>query len=135
MDARTAALDDSAPRPIQLATVKVAVLVDLTWGPHAGGHVKCWEHLATAAACFAGKLDLTVYFSGSRREIHPLGKNVRYVIEPPVFSTRRLGFLSQIPAIGAMVIPARSPAPSPSSRHRCRREYGRHWSDPQPLRP
>lgn len=97
MDARTAALDDSAPRSLQPAAVKVAVLVDLTWGPRAGGHVKCWERLATAAARFAGELDLTVYFSGPTREIRPLGESVRYVIEPPVFSTSRLGFLSQVP--------------------------------------
>lgn len=57
MDARTAALDNSAPRPLQSPAVKVAVLVDLTWGPRAGGHVKCWERLATAAARFAGGLE------------------------------------------------------------------------------
>ncbi len=44
-----------------------------------------------------GQLDLTVHFSGARSDVEPLAENVRFVIEPPLFSTSRLPFLSQIP--------------------------------------
>jgi glycosyltransferase involved in cell wall biosynthesis len=98
VDARASAyLEDVAPRPSPARPLKVAVLVDLAWGPQAGGHVKCWERLATAAACACEDIDLTVHFAGATPEIRPLGEHVRYVIEPPVFSTQRLGFLSHAP--------------------------------------
>jgi glycosyltransferase involved in cell wall biosynthesis len=74
--------------------LKVGVLVDLTLTPDAGGHVKCWERVAEAAVDFPDRLDLTVHFSapdgfsGPRRiELSP---TVRYVLLPPVLSTRRL---------------------------------------------
>jgi glycosyltransferase involved in cell wall biosynthesis len=77
--------------------IRVGVLVDLARGPRAGGHVRCWERLAEAALGFADSLDLTVHFMGERPERRRLGRNVRYVVEPPVFSTARLRFLSHVP--------------------------------------
>lgn len=77
--------------------LRVGVLVDLPFGPHSGGHVKCWTRLAEAAGRRAGDLDLTVYFTGNEpREIN-LADNVRYAIVPSVFSTARVGFLSHVP--------------------------------------
>ena len=74
--------------------VRVAVLVDLARGPNAGGHVKCWERLASAALAFGDRLDLTVLFSGDQTEPAALGDNVRFEALPPVFSTRRLAWLT-----------------------------------------
>jgi glycosyltransferase involved in cell wall biosynthesis len=73
--------------------LKVGVLVDLTLTTDAGGHVKCWERLAEAAVEFPDRLDMTVHFNGrdhapeQRIELSP---SVRYVLMPPVFSTRLL---------------------------------------------
>jgi len=78
-------------------TLRVGVLVDLTWSPTAGGHVKTWERLAAAAASMTGDLDLTVHFSGVAEATHVVAPNVRYRIHQPVFSTARLPFLSHIP--------------------------------------
>ena len=77
--------------------LKVGVLVDLERGPEAGGHVKCWERLARAATAHADRLDLTVHFAGPAPRIEILSGNVRFAIEPPVFSTARLPFLSHVP--------------------------------------
>lgn len=97
MDARALAFVEPPSVDEGSGRLRIAVLVDLAWSPCAGGHVKCWERLATAAGRFADELDLTVHFSGPAREVRPLGESVRYVIEPPVFSTTRLGFLSHAP--------------------------------------
>ena len=70
--------------------LKVGVLVDLTLTADAGGHVKCWQRIAEAAVDFADRLDLTVHFSGTAAERIELSPSVRYVLLPPVFSTRRL---------------------------------------------
>jgi glycosyltransferase involved in cell wall biosynthesis len=74
--------------------LKVGVLVDLMLSPDAGGHVKCWERIAEAAVEFADRLDLTVHFNGPDRSSGPerieLSPSVRYLLMPPVFSTRRL---------------------------------------------
>ncbi len=75
---------------------RVAALVDLEWRPTAGGHVKCWERLAAAAAR-RDDLDLTVFFSGKTETIHRLSERVRYIMLKPVFSTARFGFLSHVP--------------------------------------
>jgi glycosyltransferase involved in cell wall biosynthesis len=75
--------------------LKVHVLVDLEWSEKAGGHVKCWERFASAAVDEV-ELDLTVHFAGPA-EVRPLGKRVRFVFHPPVFSTRRLFFLGHVP--------------------------------------
>lgn len=48
-------------RPERLS---IGVLVDLIWGPWAGGHVKCWERLAAAAASMPRELDMTVHYLG-----------------------------------------------------------------------
>jgi glycosyltransferase involved in cell wall biosynthesis len=69
-------------------------MVDLARGPNAGGHVKCWERLATAALAFGDRLDLTVFFSGDAPGRTELGANVRLEALPPVFSTRRLAWLT-----------------------------------------
>jgi glycosyltransferase involved in cell wall biosynthesis len=80
-----------SPKPI-----RVAALVDLPRSPQAGGHVKCWERLADAAADGDLPLDLTVYFSG-RRPNEVLGPGARLTHLPPVFSTAQLKFLPYVP--------------------------------------
>jgi glycosyltransferase involved in cell wall biosynthesis len=76
--------------------LRVAVLVDLPRSALSGGHVKCWERLAAAAAQSDLPLDLTVYFSGpDTTEI--LAPYVRLRQLPPVFSTQRLKFLPYVP--------------------------------------
>jgi glycosyltransferase involved in cell wall biosynthesis len=79
--------------------LKVGVLVDLMLTPDAGGHVKCWERIAEAAVDFCDRLDLTVHFSAPDDASVPrrieLSPSVRYVLMPPVFSTRRL--VRQVP--------------------------------------
>ncbi len=77
--------------------LRVGVLVDLPLGVSAGGHVRCWERLAEAACNFPGEVDLTVHFMGTEADRRYIGENVRYHIEPPVFSTNRLPFLSHVP--------------------------------------
>jgi glycosyltransferase involved in cell wall biosynthesis len=70
--------------------LKVGVLVDLTFAPEAGGHVKCWERIAEAAVGLDERLDLTVHFNGPESRVIELSPSVRYVLMPPVFSTRHL---------------------------------------------
>ncbi len=77
--------------------LRVGALVDLPFGPHSGGHVKCWMRLAEAAARRAGDLDLTVYFTGDEPRRITVAEHVRYEIVPSVFSTARIGFLSHVP--------------------------------------
>ena len=69
---------------------RVGVLVDLALTPDAGGHVKCWQRLAEAAAGYQGGLDLTVHFHGPQPRRIELSPGVRYALLPPVFSTARL---------------------------------------------
>ena len=88
---KTIATDMRANRPI-----RVAALVDLPRSEQAGGHVKCWERLAHAAADASLPLDLTVYFSG-RRSGETLGPGARLAHLPPVFSTAQLKFLPYVP--------------------------------------
>lgn len=77
--------------------LRVAALVDLERWPAAGGHVKCWERVAEAAArSDSGEIDLTVHFQGEAEAREELAPNVRIETHRPVFSTRRLGFLSGI---------------------------------------
>jgi glycosyltransferase involved in cell wall biosynthesis len=85
------------PPPAARGPLRVSVLVDLAWTPHAGGHVKVWERLAAAATRRPELLDLTVHVSGARDEEHALAGNVRFRVHPPVFSSRRLGFLADVP--------------------------------------
>jgi glycosyltransferase involved in cell wall biosynthesis len=70
--------------------LRVGVLVDLALTPDAGGHVKCWQRLAEAAAEYEGGLDLTVHFHGPQPRRIELSPSVRYALLPPVFSTARL---------------------------------------------
>jgi glycosyltransferase involved in cell wall biosynthesis len=77
-------------------TLRVAALVDLPRTTESGGHVKCWERLAAAAADSVLPLDLTVYFSGPS-SANELGEHARIRQLPPVFSTSRLKFLSYVP--------------------------------------
>ncbi len=76
--------------------IRVAALVDLPRSPEAGGHVKCWERLADAAADAQLPLDLTVYFSG-RNRTEVLGPGARLAHLPPLFSTAQLKFLPYVP--------------------------------------
>jgi len=78
--------------------LRVAALVDLERWPSAGGHVKCWERLAQAAARHPGAIDLTVHFesAGAVEAREELAPHVRIETHRPVFSTRRLGFLKAI---------------------------------------
>lgn len=76
---------------------RIAVLVDLSRGNGAGGHVKYWECLAQASAREKPRIDLTVYFSGEGDE-EILSSHVRFRFLKPVFSTARLGFLPYVPA-------------------------------------
>ncbi len=70
------------------------MLVDLALTDDSGGHVKCWQRLAEAAADHAAdhadRLDLTVHFSGPAPARIELSRSVRYVLLPPVFSSARL---------------------------------------------
>jgi len=77
--------------------VSVGVFIDLRWHPAAGGHVKCWESLATAATAIPEYLDLSLHFLGDQDETIKLADNVRYVLHPPRFSTERLPFLADVP--------------------------------------
>ncbi len=77
--------------------LRVGVLVDLQWGPNAGGHVKTWERVAATAALLGPTLDLTVHFSGAKEATHVIAPHVRYRIHRPVLSTARLPFLSHVP--------------------------------------
>jgi glycosyltransferase involved in cell wall biosynthesis len=83
---------DVAPRAgVTLSPpLRVGVLVDLSLTTDAGGHVKCWERIAEAAVEFADRLDLTIHFNGPAFERIELSPSVRYVLMPPVLSTRRL---------------------------------------------
>jgi glycosyltransferase involved in cell wall biosynthesis len=76
--------------------IRVAALVDLPRTPESGGHVKCWERLAHAAADSDLPLDLTVYFSG-RNPTEELGPGARMEHLPPVFSSAQLKFLPYVP--------------------------------------
>ncbi len=79
-----------------LSPLRVAALVDLPRSDHAGGHVKCWERFATAAAQSDLPLDLTVYFTGDAPD-EVLAPHVRLRHLRPVFSTARLKFLPYVP--------------------------------------
>lgn len=76
--------------------LKVAVLVDLPRSEGSGGHVKCWENIAKSVATGPASLDMTVYFSGEKRE-EALAPHVRFRQLPPIFSTARLKFLPYMP--------------------------------------
>jgi glycosyltransferase involved in cell wall biosynthesis len=76
--------------------LRVAALVDLERWPGAGGHVKCWERLAQAAARHPGAVDLTVHFQGTAEAREELAPHVRIEMHRPLFSTRRLKFLKGI---------------------------------------
>lgn len=82
--------------PAAARALRVAVLVDLFWGPAAGGHVKFWERAAAGAVANDG-LDLTVYFDAAADGGHTLADNVRYRLLRTVFSTQRLPFLAHVP--------------------------------------
>ena len=76
--------------------LRVAVLVDLSRSPTAGGHVKCWERIAAAAVGADLPLALTVYFSGDG-QTEVLGAHTFLAHLPPLFSTRKLAFLPYVP--------------------------------------
>lgn len=84
------------PRALKPKPLRVAALVDLPRTAQSGGHVKCWERLAVAAAHSELPLDLTVYFSGPESD-EVLGPHARIRQLPPIFSTKNLKFLPYIP--------------------------------------
>ncbi|WP_037681590.1 glycosyltransferase [Streptomyces albus] len=89
----------------------VGVLVELEWNALAGGHLKCWERFAEAAARLGSGaggpdgrtgggaggagVDLTVYVLGGRRRVEELSPNVRFAVLRPVISSAPLA-----PALG-----------------------------------
>ncbi|MFV0137915.1 glycosyltransferase [Streptomyces sp. HMX87] len=80
--------------------LSVAVLVDLLRNASAGGHVKCWERFAEAAARRApdggpGEVDLTVYVLGDHAHLEELSPRVRFAALRPVLSTAPV-----MPAVG-----------------------------------
>lgn len=81
---------------MRLSPCKIAVLVDLPANAQAGGHVKMWQALASAAARSHLPIDLTVYFSGAPLT-ETLAPHVQALHIPPVFSTARLKFLPYLP--------------------------------------
>ncbi|HEV2545984.1 MAG TPA: glycosyltransferase [Stellaceae bacterium] len=97
MDTHATIAEHPSVARVTTRVLRVGVLVDLPLGPQAGGHVRCWERLAEAARGYAGTLDLTVHFMGRQPERRTLADNLRYIVEPPVFSTERLSFLSHVP--------------------------------------
>ncbi|UNZ21032.1 glycosyltransferase [Streptomyces sp. 891-h] len=81
------------PAPPPPDVPSVAVLVELCRSGSAGGHVKCWERFAEAAAHRAvgsDDLDLTVYVLGRREGVEELSPRVRFISLRPVFSARVL---------------------------------------------
>jgi glycosyltransferase involved in cell wall biosynthesis len=77
--------------------LRVGVLVDLPLDRHAGGHAKFWRRIGDAALAHAGSLDLTLHFNGEAPERRTIAENLRYILEPACFSTRRLSFLAYVP--------------------------------------
>ncbi|OLP20290.1 hypothetical protein BST81_00685 [Leptolyngbya sp. 'hensonii'] len=75
--------------------LSVGVVVDLEWGSHAGGHVKCWERFAEAAVACGDGVDLTVYYLGVKATTVTIAPHVRYQILPPVLGTNRIPFLQE----------------------------------------
>jgi len=70
--------------------ISVGVTVDLEFGDGAGGHVKCWQRIAEAAAQ-NDTCDLTVYFLGAQPSTITLGEHVRFRTVPARRGTQRLG--------------------------------------------
>jgi len=79
----------ASDRPRKLS---IGVIVDLVWGPWAGGHVKCWERLAEAAAGLPQELDITVHYLGERSGTVTVADNARFKLHRPVLNTKWLGF-------------------------------------------
>ncbi|MCK6452662.1 MAG: glycosyltransferase [Alphaproteobacteria bacterium] len=83
------AFDGPHPAPRKLS---IGVIVDLVWGPWAGGHVKCWERLAEAAAGLPEEVDLTVHFLGEHSGMVAVADNARFRLHRPVLNTKWFGF-------------------------------------------
>jgi glycosyltransferase involved in cell wall biosynthesis len=81
----------------QTAPIRVAVLIDLEWSADAGGHVKCWQRLAEAAARSDQAVNITICALGERDETVPLSASVQLRTIAPLFSTRRLPLLGHVP--------------------------------------
>jgi glycosyltransferase involved in cell wall biosynthesis len=90
---RSRARQDPGHKP----PLSVGVFVDLKWYPGAGGHVKCWERFAEAAAQSPDRLDLTVHFLGEEEQVHRIGENVRYVTHPASLATSLFPFMERLP--------------------------------------
>jgi len=70
-------------------------MVTLERGQGAGGHVKCWERFAEAAASLPEALNLDLHFLGASEEIEILAPNVRFYHHRPILGTNQLPFLKQ----------------------------------------
>jgi glycosyltransferase involved in cell wall biosynthesis len=79
------------------APIRVAVLIDLEWSADAGGHVKCWQRLAEAAARSDQAVDITICALGDRDETTALSPSVRLRTIAPLLSTRRVSLLGHVP--------------------------------------
>ena len=79
----------------QNPALRVAVLVTLEQHEAAGGHVKCWERFAEAAAHLTPELDLAVHFLGAKDQVLPISENARFHHHRPILGTRGLSFLKQ----------------------------------------
>lgn len=73
------------------------MLIDLEWSADAGGHVKCWQRLAEAAARSDQAVEITICALGERDATQLLSSSVRLRTIAPRFSTRRLPWLRQVP--------------------------------------
>ena len=82
-----------AKGPTPSRPLSVGVTIDLEWTPHAGGHVKCWERFAEAAAALPDAVDLTVYLIGRTPQRRAIADTVRFVHLPPRLGTHSLPFV------------------------------------------
>ncbi len=89
------------PSPVVAAPLSVGVLVTLARGPGAGGHVKCWERFAEAAARRTdGTLDLTIHTMAdagapARERLETLAPHVRFKAVPALLGTAFMPGLHQ----------------------------------------
>jgi glycosyltransferase involved in cell wall biosynthesis len=69
--------------------------VTLERGPAAGGHVKCWERIAEAAAKRPGLIELDLHFLAGSTRTESVAPNVRFHTHRAALGTRSLMFLDQ----------------------------------------
>lgn len=83
------------------APLSVGILITLARGPGAGGHVKCWERFAEAAARRGdGAVDLTIYTladgsPSAAARLQSLAEHVRFQAVPALLGTASIPGLQQ----------------------------------------